>query len=73
MLIKHTYIYTYIHTYMYIHTHLEELVLQWAEGADEVRDVIGYDDDLPALRTLRSEHGQFPCQHANLLLLGKDK
>ena len=46
--------------------YLEELVLYRSKGANQVSDVIGYDDHLPALRALRSEHGHLPGQHANL-------
>ena len=30
-----------------------------------VRDVVGYDDNLPAVRVLRRDHGDLPRHHAD--------
>lgn len=44
----------------------KELIFQGSEGSYHVSDVVGYDDQLPALRVLWGQEGQLPSQHANL-------
>ena len=46
--------------------YLEELVLEWSKGANQVSEVVGNDDDLPSTGVLWGQHGQSPGNHTNL-------
>ena len=46
--------------------YLEELVLQRSKGANLMSEVIGDNNDFPAIGVLWSEHGEPPCNHSNL-------